>query len=113
MNPSAKNLLACFRALGKEDQHALLAFGEFLRAKTPQKAQPTAPLAIARPEKESVVGAMKRLSKTYPMLNKEVILHQASAVMSQHVMGGKSAQAAIDDLEALFRRAFDEQDPTQ
>ena len=65
-------------------------------------------MAIPRPEKESVVGAMKRLRKTYPMIDPDRLLDEASGLMSAHLLGGRPAADVIDDLEALFERHFRE-----
>ena len=71
-------LLEFFRRLDTADQSTLLAFAEFLAfrsgpvadAKPVVKQEVAEPEPIPRPEEESVVAAVKRLSKTYPMLNK-------------------------------------------
>ena len=41
------------------------------------------------------------------MLEKSVVLHEASALMGAHVMQGRSANEVIDELETLFRKAYD------
>ena len=90
----------------------LLGFAEYLlfRAEGPeqsQKAIPT-PLDIPRPEKESVVAALKRLSSTYHMLDDTRLLNDASILMSQHIMQGREAEHVINDLQALFERFYQE-----
>ncbi len=109
MNRAAftKKLSAIYDRLPAQDQHALLAFAEFLAARAPAaSAVPAAPLAIPRPPQESIIAAIKRLSQTYPMLDKAKILNETSALMSQHLVGGLALDAAIDDLEALFQRHY-------
>jgi hypothetical protein len=99
--------LALYDVLGVEDRCTLLAFGEFLAARAPTEV--SVPLAIAepiplvRPETETVVGAIKRLSQSYRMLDRAALLHETSALVSAHVLQGRAAAAVIDDLEALFR----------
>ena len=61
---------------------------------------------IPRPEQETVVAAIQRLSQTYPMLEKSKLLHKASDLMSQHVMQGRVASEVIDELELLFTQFY-------
>ena len=65
------------------------------------------PENIARPEQEKVVDALKRLSATYPMLDKKNLLDKASELVAQHIMFGKPAKQVIDDIEAMFSKAYD------
>lgn len=114
-------LVALFAALDQQDQQSLLAFAEFLHARKPGAAQPPtaipAPEPIPRPEQESVVAAIKRLSRSYHMLDKGEVLHQASALMAEHIMQGKDAGQVIDELEIIFQRRYrkliGEDDPTR
>lgn len=101
-------MLKLFRHLGTGDQDNLLNFAEFLCARRGDHP-PTVltPLSIPRPEKESVVGAMKRLTKTYPMLETKDLFTQASSLMTQHVMRGREAMEIIDELEQLFRQHYE------
>ncbi len=111
MKKSEKQLLELFRRISPEDRKTLQDFASFLASRNAD--QPTVvsePLDIPRPETESVVGALKRLSATYPMLDKAKMLHESSTLMSQHVMQGREAGEVIDDLEAVFRRYYDELD---
>lgn len=110
-------LLALFKALPAGEQASLLAFAEFLHGRAggavtiPAASAPVeipAPEPIPRPERESVVKAVKRLSQTYPMLNKQKILNETSALVSQHVMQGRDAVEVIDELEVVFARFYNE-----
>ncbi|OUD15547.1 hypothetical protein [Thioflexithrix psekupsensis] len=98
-------------ALPAAEQAMLLAFAEFLHARTaaavPCPAPSPTPLAIPRPAQESVVKAIKRLSQTYPMLDKSALLNEASQLLSQHVLQGRSASDVIDELEVLFQRRYE------
>lgn len=109
MNQSDKKLLKLFSELQEEDRRTLLAFAEFLhgRGGVEEAAEIPQPAAIARPERESVVAALKRLSASYHMLNKSKMLHETSALMAQHVMQGRDAVAVIDELEIVFRRHYE------
>ena len=106
---SVSQLSAVFEQLSTDRQQSLYDFAQFLLL---QQGGPKAsavsqtPLDISRPDAESVVAAIKRLAKTYPMLNREALLHDASTLMSAHVMQGRSANDVIDDLQALFESAY-------
>lgn len=113
-NKSAKDrgrhLLKLFSALDGQDQDTLLAFAEFLSARGDKQAVPAAlaePKLVPRPVKESVVAAIRRLSASYPMLDKARMLNETSSLMTQHVMKGRTAAEVIDDLEALFSKHYE------
>ncbi len=92
-----------FRRLGRGEQASLLDFAEFLSARSVDHTPTvTEPRDIPRPEKETVVSAMKRLTKTYPMLETKDLFTQASSLMTQHVMRGREATEIIDELEQIF-----------
>ena len=50
---------------------------------------------------------MRRLSETYPMIDKEVLLHQTTDLVSQHFTQGRPAEEVIDDLQALFEEHYE------
>ncbi|MEZ5448751.1 MAG: hypothetical protein R3E95_03270 [Thiolinea sp.] len=100
-----KQLTDCFRQLSSQDQETLLRFAEFLVASgetVPADPISTEPLNIPRPAEESVVKAIKRLTATYPMLNKDKLLHKTSDLMAAHVINGRAAAEVIDELQVLF-----------
>ena len=132
MTEQEQSLLDIYRQLTEHDAHSLLRFAEFLAgyevtaakivdaggAASEQKAEPTnsteetsdaipQPEMIERPEKERVVDALKRLSATYPMLEKKHLLDKASELVAQHVMFGKPAPQVIDEIEVIFSDAYD------
>ncbi len=102
-------LLACFRRLDEGGRQTLLEFAEFLAAKapTPEPEAVPEPLPIERPTEESVVKAIKRLTATYPMVERGELLNEISALMAQHVMQGRPAVEVIDELEIVFRRRYE------
>nr|WP_242467262.1 Crp/Fnr family transcriptional regulator [Ectothiorhodospira shaposhnikovii] len=104
---SERRLRGLYRGLSAADRDTLLAFAEFLagRAAAAPISIP-APEPIPRPEEESVIRAMKRLSATYPMLDKARLLNETSQLMTQHVMQGRAAVEVIDELEAVFARHY-------
>jgi hypothetical protein len=103
--------LACCRRLEAQDQASLLAFAEFLASrqteqKAPEERPSEAPIEIERPADESVIAAIKRLSASYPMLDRSRMLNETSTLMSGHLLQGRPASAVIDDLEALFQQHY-------
>lgn len=106
-----RRLVKLFSGLSEKDRETLLRFAEFLAQDEPPddvQAQPLGkPLAIERPDRETVVGAIKRLSLTYAMVDKDVLLHEASSLMTAHIMHGRPAVDVIDELETVFRREYD------
>ncbi len=109
MKRDEKDLLKHFRALPPEQQETVIAFAEFLAsrvAETPRELGEPQP--IPRPAEEKVVPAIKRLRLTYPMLDHSKMLHELSDHMTQHLMLGKPAAETIDEIEALFRRHFEQ-----
>lgn len=113
-----QRLLKLFGRLSSSDREQLLSFAEFLvyRSQAGSKAQESVspavaktPLEIPRPASESVIAAIRRLTKSFPMLDKDPLLHETSALMTAHVMQGRAAADVIDELEAIFRRHYERQ----
>lgn len=105
-------MLRLFKALSAADRRSLLDYAEFLagRAKPGSDAPPppSEPVHEPRPDKESVVAAIKRLGRVYPMLDRERMLGETSSLMAGHMLQGRPAAEVIDDLEALFQRHYQE-----
>ena len=107
MKKSTKKLLEVYRSLPDEVAQQLLEFAEFLAVRhQTEVTEITAPENIPRPESESVVVAIKRLSTTYPMLNKDLLLNETAALVSQHMLHGKDAVEVIDELESIFSKQY-------
>lgn len=107
-NNPEKRLQKLFNKLPEDEQRMLLEFAEFLVSRTPAKTTPPqVPVPHGRPEKESVIRAVRRLSATYPMLDKAKMLNQTSALVAQHVMQGRPAAEVIDELEVIFQTHYD------
>jgi hypothetical protein len=84
-------------------------FAGFLADKyPPEAAAPAEIVPIPRPSKEGVIPAIKRLSKTYPMLDKKVLFEQTSVAMSAHVLNEVSSEESIDRLESVFRKEYED-----
>ena len=105
---STKKLLAYYRELPDEVAQQLLDFAEFLASRYKVEVKEiTLPEEISRPENESVVIAVKRLSATYPMLDKDKLLNDTASLMTQHMIQGRDAVEIIDELEVIFRKEYE------
>lgn len=104
-----QRLQGIFRQLPSEQQQTLLAFAEFLHSRvTVSPTIPLEPILKPRPADESVIAAIKRLSQSYPMLDKAVLLNETSHLMSEHLLRGRNKNEVIDELEAVFQRNYQE-----
>ncbi len=115
-NRQEKQLIDYYSSLSSSDKDNLLAFAEFLSQRATSnnvdkklidRTTQSQPVAIKRPETESVIKAIKRLTATYPMVEKENLLHSISDLITAHMMQGKKAEIVIDELEDLFLNAFE------
>lgn len=115
-NRQEKQLIDYYSSLSSSDKDNLLAFAEFLSQRVTlnnvdkeliDRTTQSQPVAIKRPETESVIKAIKRLTATYPMVEKENLLHSISDLITAHMMQGKKAEIVIDELEDLFLNAFE------
>lgn len=102
-----QRLVELLGRLPESKAQALLEFAEFLVARHGETVESTVPLDIPRPDQESVVKAIKRLSATYPMLDRAKMLNETSVLVTQHVVQGRGAVEVIDELEILFRRHYE------
>ncbi len=112
-----RKLIRLFNALDASKQASLVSFAEFLFSQMADSKEPhseqekqedvaTEPLDIKRPENESVIEAIKRLSKTYPMVNRDNMLHPISDLMTAHILQGEKAEIVIDKLESVFSKEY-------
>ena len=110
MSNLKKQLLKHFSQLSEQDQSSLVSYGEFLSSREnsleSNNSEIKEPLQIPRPETESVVKAIKRLSATYPMLDKSTLLNEISTYMTQHIIHGVVAVEVIDNLEIEFQNQY-------
>ncbi len=118
MSTQAQQLLTLIENLAPGDQATLLAFAEFLAARgsaaplvptgaiaqvsVPAPAPVPDPEDIERPSSESIVAGLKRLAKTYPMLDKSEMLSATSDIVATNIMQGTDAAQVIDELEEIF-----------
>ncbi|MBW9259014.1 MAG: hypothetical protein K1566_09565 [Candidatus Thiodiazotropha sp. (ex. Lucinisca nassula)] len=105
-------MLDLFEQIAPSERDSLLAFAEFLSQRRSQEAlvvernSPLEPKPLDRPGDESVVKAIKRLSESYFMLERDRLLDETSSLMTSHIMQGRAAVEVIDDLEALFKKHY-------
>jgi hypothetical protein len=106
-----KQLLELFDRLDPQQRQTLLSFAAFLSSEESAEFEPKAeeihqPKRIERPQQESVVKAIRRLSESYFMLERELLLDETSSLMMAHMMHGRDAKSVIDELEELFARHY-------
>ncbi len=119
-------LIQYFSVLSDEHKKLVLEFMEFLGSKYPDTSQSEStdevnneseeipePIfieseLIPRPESESVIAAIKRLSQSYPMLNKEKLFDKTSTLMTAHIMQGRDVVEVIDEIEVVFKDQYEE-----
>jgi len=114
----AEAILSVLQQLSAADKAAVHSFAEFLAQRAGRQSQPQCPApvpvavpspeAIPRPDNEKVVAAVKRLSKTYFMLDKTKMLGVTSDLVTQHIVQGRDAADVIDELERLFEAHYRE-----
>ena len=107
-----RKLLDRYKNLSSTDQSSLLAFAEFLTSKAASEVEeselPAKLNIIPRPVDESVPKAIKRLAKSYPMLDDVELLHRCSALMSEHILQGRASCEVIDELELLYKQSYEQ-----
>ena len=116
MATTEKHLLQLFSQLAAGDQASLLAFAEFLSSRGASESVAVRrkpleipdPEQIERPQEESIVGCLKRLAKTYPMLDKNEMLKATSDLVATNIMQGGDTVAAVDELERIFRDHYEQ-----
>ncbi|MEO5378781.1 MAG: hypothetical protein H7832_13515 [Magnetococcus sp. DMHC-6] len=109
MKDAAKErLLAVWRQLSVEDRHAVEQFAHFLLQKenAPRIPDVLEPVQIEPSEGETAIKALKRLKKTYPMIEADTaLLDGASGIILKRVMGMEDAEAIIL-LEKMFQECY-------
>ena len=116
MATTEKYLLQLFSQLAAGDQASLLAFAEFLSSRRSSDAvvsrrkplEIPEPEQLERPQDESIISGLKRLAKTYPMLDKNVMLKATSELVATHIMKGGDTVEVIDELERIFRKHYEQ-----
>lgn len=102
-----KRLLDLFGRLAPEQQDRLIAFAEFLDVRPADAGAAAAgPVALPRSPGETVAMGIRRLARTYPMLDRRKLMTEASRLMAQHALEGRSTDEVIDELERVFERHY-------
>jgi hypothetical protein len=102
-----ERLLALLQRLPQEQVEKLLEYAEFLLERHGEADEAALPKDIPRPERETVIQAIRRLSASYPMIDRRALFHETSTLMTQHLLQGRGAVEVIDELELLFRRHYE------
>ena len=102
-----RELLDLFGRLAPTQQDKLIAFAELLASDAPDAGRGER-VIIARPARETVTMALRRLVRSYPMLDRRRLMGEASRLMAQHALEGRPAAEVIDELEALFERHYEQ-----
>jgi hypothetical protein len=103
----SKALIELYEAMDDERKRSLCDYADFLYAQAePVSKEIPEPDDIPRPEKETVVGAVKRLKTKYHMVESMTVFSAASALMTDHMVKGRDVVEVIDDMELLFDDAY-------
>jgi len=106
----SKRLAELFAKLPDADQQTLMDFAEFLKQRNKDKlTEFPVPILEPRAEGESVIAAIKRLKKNYHMLNMDALIDETSTYMTQYMVQGRDITEVIDDLEASFKKHYEQQ----
>ncbi|MEO5339086.1 MAG: hypothetical protein H7837_01015 [Magnetococcus sp. MYC-9] len=112
INDQEKNqLLSAWQKLEQPERHMVRLFAEFLaqHSQPPRQEQPPIPqepILLPRPDGESAVMALKRLKKSYPMIDTDFsLLEEASRLLLKKIMGTEDAEV-IRELETLFATRY-------
>ena len=104
---SSSALIDLYESMDDERKTSLCDFADFLYAKAdPINKEILPPDDIVRPEKETVVGAVKRLKTTYHMVESMSVFSAASALMTDHMVKGRDIVEVIDEMEVLFEDSY-------
>lgn len=111
MKNRSREVKSLMSQLDPEHQQSVVDYATFLvqqyNIKTPVKGD-LQPENLTRPEQETVITAIKRLKKTYYMLDTDLLLDETSSLMGQHILRGREAIAVINELQSLFQAKYEE-----
>lgn len=104
---NSQDLIDLYEAMDDERRQSLCDFADFLYAQAdPISKEIPSPNESVRPEKETVVGAVKRLKEQYFMVESSMVFSAASELMTDNMVRGRDAVKVIDDMELLFENAY-------
>jgi len=109
MKSEERKLLGIFERLAPDQQDKLIEFAEFLTVSDAGRDDPAAaaPEILPRPADESVTMAIRRLVRSYPMLDRRGLMAEASQFLAEHALRGRPAHEVIDELEVVFSRHYE------
>lgn len=104
MKSEERKLLQIFDRLAPEQQEKLLEFAEFLAVgdEGGEGGAMAEPRELPRPTDETVTMAIRRLVRTYPMLDRRLLMAETSQYLAEHALQGRAAREVIDELEVVF-----------
>jgi len=108
---AAQKIRRLLSQLDEQHQQAVLDYATFLVQQykiDENRETDLKPAVIERPEQETVISAIKRLKKTYPMLDTDIMLDETSALMGQHILKGREAAEVIDELQSIFEARYEQ-----
>lgn len=104
---NADALAELFDSLDDERRNSLFDYAEYLLSRGgPVVREIGEPLQIPRPDTETVVGAIKRMKQTYPMVDSMKVFSVASNLMTEHMVQGRDADEVINEIESLFEQTY-------
>ncbi len=110
MKNISRELKALMPRLGDEHQQAVADYASFLvqqyNNQTPVEAS-LEPEAIVIPGRKTVIAAIKRLKKTYYMLDSDEQLDRTSSLMGQHILRGRESSAVTNELQSMFQGKYE------
>ncbi len=113
LSKEERQLCKYYKNINEANRQTLLLFAEFLSSKeaASEVIEKTAvlqkPLPTSAIEGESVVQAIKRLKASYFMIDDPDLLHEVSALMTEHVMQGVPAQEITPKIEIVFKKFYE------
>ncbi len=114
MSGGKKKIALIFAKLDAQGQSSLLDFAEYLLAKSSPEEQVStvrgllSPTFEVAPESETVIAALKRMRRVYPMLDTGDLFNEASSLVTSNLMGGRPTKEVIDEIESLFDKYYQE-----
>ena len=103
-----ERMLDAFARLTTVQQERLIGIAELLGSKPVDDGPGTRSTTITDPGTragpETVIGALKRLRRSYPDLDRRSLMGEASALVAEHALHGGPATEVIGRLEHLFER---------
>ena len=111
LKSKSKRLISIFDELDKASQQSLLDFAEFLQNKATEAngedlARIQEPNLLPIQAGESVIVALKRLSASYPMLDKSKLLSDTSVLVTEHTLQGRDREEVIAELDLVFKQHY-------